>query len=348
MEIERVDVTANDSTPQVPPTNTTVAATETPTSSKVVEEQSPPPFPSPLAKYEDVVQDVNLFMHTLEKLHRFMGTRFMVPTIGGKSLDLHRLFAEVTSRGGLEKVIGDRKWKEVIAAFQFPSTITSASFVLRKYYLSLLHSYEQIYFLQTKQPIISASADASPMVKTQSCHRAKKQPGMITVVPAQATVADPLSNNSSDLPKKESCGPCGVVVKGVIKGKFENGYIITANYGSDVLKGFLYHVQPNEQQKPATKSAACIQKKRSRKAKDPLRPKAHRSGYNFFFAEQCASQQKPVNSREERAIQIGDKWNKLDAAEKEVYNQRGVQDVERYRIEMLEYKKTNLDWKQPH
>lgn len=77
MEIERVGVTANDSTPQIPPTNTTVAATETPTSSKVVQKLSPPPFPSPLAKYEDVVQDVNLFMQTLEKLHRFMGTRFM-------------------------------------------------------------------------------------------------------------------------------------------------------------------------------------------------------------------------------------------------------------------------------
>lgn len=106
-------------------------------------------------------------------------------------------------------------------------------------------------------------------------------------------------------------------MKGVIKGKFENGYIITANYGSDVLKGFLYHVQPTEQQQPATKSAACIQKKRSRKAKDPLRPKAHRSGYNFFFAEQCGKQQKFVYSREDRAIKIGDKWNKLDASEKE-------------------------------
>lgn len=27
-----------------------------------------------------------------------------VPTIGGKTLDLHRLFVEVTSRGGIEKV----------------------------------------------------------------------------------------------------------------------------------------------------------------------------------------------------------------------------------------------------
>lgn len=77
MEMERVHVTANDSTKLVPPTNVTVAAIETPTSSKVGEELSPSPFPSPLAKYEDVVQDANLFMHTLEKLHKFMGTRFM-------------------------------------------------------------------------------------------------------------------------------------------------------------------------------------------------------------------------------------------------------------------------------
>lgn len=27
-----------------------------------------------------------------------------IPTVGGKALDLHRLFVEVTSRGGLEKV----------------------------------------------------------------------------------------------------------------------------------------------------------------------------------------------------------------------------------------------------
>lgn len=37
----------------------------------------------------------------------FMLTRitfFRVPIIGGKELDLHHLFVEVTSRGGLEKV----------------------------------------------------------------------------------------------------------------------------------------------------------------------------------------------------------------------------------------------------
>lgn len=35
------------------------------------------PYPAPLAKYEDIVADPRLFMHTLEKLHTSMGTKFM-------------------------------------------------------------------------------------------------------------------------------------------------------------------------------------------------------------------------------------------------------------------------------
>ncbi|KAL6002787.1 hypothetical protein ACLOJK_023009 [Asimina triloba] len=61
------------------------------------------PYPPALAKYEDVVANRKLFMDSLEKLHATLGTKFMVPIIGGKELDLHRLFVEVTSRGGLEK-----------------------------------------------------------------------------------------------------------------------------------------------------------------------------------------------------------------------------------------------------
>lgn len=34
-------------------------------------------YPAPLAKYEDVVADPKLFLHTLEKLHASMGTKFM-------------------------------------------------------------------------------------------------------------------------------------------------------------------------------------------------------------------------------------------------------------------------------
>lgn len=45
-----------------------------------------------------------------------------------------------------EQVIKDRKWKEVTNCFKFPDTTTSASYVLRKYYVGLLYYFEQAYF----------------------------------------------------------------------------------------------------------------------------------------------------------------------------------------------------------
>lgn len=55
----------------------------------------------------------------------------------------------------LLQVIRERKWKEVIVAFNFPTTITSASFVLRKNYLSLLYHFEQVYYFHKQGPSVS-------------------------------------------------------------------------------------------------------------------------------------------------------------------------------------------------
>lgn len=100
-------------------------------------------------------------------------------------MDLHKLFVEVTSRGGINKVcplndlvtyyvllefaliffvlasfsffelqiLHERRWKEVTATFVFPPTATNASYVLRKYYFSLLSNYEQIYFFKSNGQI---------------------------------------------------------------------------------------------------------------------------------------------------------------------------------------------------
>ena len=57
------------------------------------------------------------------------------------------------------KVILERRWRDVIATFNFPPTTTSASFVLRKYYLSLLHHYEQVYFFRTQGPLVAPSGN---------------------------------------------------------------------------------------------------------------------------------------------------------------------------------------------
>lgn len=52
----------------------------------------------------------------------------------------------------------EKRWKEVTAIFSFPSSATNASFILKKYYVSLLQHYEQIYYFKAKGWTPSAGA----------------------------------------------------------------------------------------------------------------------------------------------------------------------------------------------
>ncbi|KAM3708525.1 hypothetical protein ACJW31_02G103000 [Castanea mollissima] len=271
------------------------------------------PYPASLAKYDDVAINPSLFMSTLEKLHASMGTKFMIPIIGGKELDLHRLFVEVTSRGGIEKIIRERRWKEVTAVFNFPSTATNASFVLRKYYASLLHHYEQIYFFKAREWVRSSDSVMSPSmtpVAVQKTETLQRTPEMQAFFQQQRI-------NTAQFPG-------GSPVTGVIDGKFESGYLVTVMIGSEKLKGI--HRRRRR-------------KKHEIKRRDPAHPKPNRSGYNFFFAEQHA-RLKPLHPGKDREISrmIGELWNKLKESEKAVYQEKAVKDKERYRIEMEDYR----------
>lgn len=108
---------------------------------------------------------------------------------------------------------------------------------------------------------------------------------------------------------------------GTIDGKFDGGYVVTVNLGSEQLKGVLYHVPINVSQSSYTDSVPSSQnRKRSRLAsRDPSRPKSNRSGYNFFFAENYA-RLKPSFYGQERAIskRIGFLWSNLTDAERQV------------------------------
>ncbi|KAM3708524.1 hypothetical protein ACJW31_02G103000 [Castanea mollissima] len=272
------------------------------------------PYPASLAKYDDVAINPSLFMSTLEKLHASMGTKFMIPIIGGKELDLHRLFVEVTSRGGIEKIIRERRWKEVTAVFNFPSTATNASFVLRKYYASLLHHYEQIYFFKAREWVRSSDSVMSPSmtpVAVQKTETLQRTPEMQAFFQQQRI-------NTAQFPG------VGSPVTGVIDGKFESGYLVTVMIGSEKLKGI--HRRRRR-------------KKHEIKRRDPAHPKPNRSGYNFFFAEQHA-RLKPLHPGKDREISrmIGELWNKLKESEKAVYQEKAVKDKERYRIEMEDYR----------
>ncbi|KAL8172255.1 hypothetical protein V2J09_024059 [Rumex salicifolius] len=314
------------------------------------------PYPPPLARYEDVVTNPKLFIDTLEKLHASMGTKFMIPIIGGRDLDLHKLFVEVTTRGGIEKILREKRWKEVTAAFQFPSTATNASFVLRKYYFSLVHHYEQIYFFRALgwTPMPHASLQSGHAVPIAVHGGFRTVPPPTTVQPQVTSVAsDPVQQGAPT-------SSVGTQVIGVIDGKFESGYLVTVTFGSQKLKGVLYQTVPQTtgptgqaQQANNTLTSQIVnsvapapvrrrrrrRKKSEIKRRDPALPKPNRSGYNFFFAEQHA-RLKPLYRGRDREISriIGELWTKLQESEKSVYQEKAMNDKERYKREMEGYR----------
>ncbi|KAL8151988.1 hypothetical protein V2J09_021796 [Rumex salicifolius] len=104
-------------------------------------------YPRPLALYQTVVLDANIFKTTLETFHRTLGTKLRYPSLGGVVLDLHKLFAEVTNHGGSLEVFVNNKWKEVAAVFEFPAKVKQAHLKVRDRYMEFVYHYEQVYFL---------------------------------------------------------------------------------------------------------------------------------------------------------------------------------------------------------
>lgn len=311
-------------------------------------------YPAALASHEAVLADQNVFLETLHRLHAALGIKFTIPKIGEKDLDLHKLYKEVTCRGGLEVVIKDGKWNEVTSAFQFHPTATSASYFLWESYIGLLRHYEQVYFLGVQGQVIP-----SPAPQTQAASQlgdivmnlvdsdqleseVKRTKGIIDS--AEALGVDPASS-------------IGSVVTGAIDGKFDHGYLVTVMVGTRKMSGVLYHVpstntMPQNACVPALMNSVGselkasdlgpkVRRKRRKDIirKDPNAPRQNRTGYNFFFAEQRAKL-KTLQPDKDRAISkmIGDSWNKLSEDEKTPYLEQGLKDKERYKREMREYK----------
>lgn len=115
----------------------------------------------------------------------------------------------------------------------------------------------------------------------------------------------------------------GSSIIGTINGKFEEGYLVSVDCGSEKLQGILYHCafsSPKLSRSPTSESYHQHRRKRKKRfAKDPSRPKSNRSGYNFFFAEQYAKL-KPSFCGEEKSItrKIGNLWSNLTDVEREV------------------------------
>lgn len=80
-----------------------------------------------------------------------------MPSLGGKELDLCKLYKAVVSRGGSNRVSNNKLWKEIVNEFEIPTSCTSASFTLRNHYNKCLYQYEKKHYL-------GGSASYDPMM----------------------------------------------------------------------------------------------------------------------------------------------------------------------------------------
>ncbi|CAL5384590.1 unnamed protein product [Camellia sinensis] len=258
-------------------------------------------YPPPLASHDDVVKDPTLFWDTLRNFHSQLGTKYMVPVIGGKELNLHVLYVEVTNRGGYDKVVSEKKWREIGSVFKFSATTTSASYALRKHYSSLLHHYEQVYFFKLQGPLISTSSTGD----------------------AIGTIDGKFD--------------CGYLVSVKVGSEILNGVLY---YPGQPGSSSMSTSQPCTAIIPYTaKHAHSGRRSRRRRGGDPNRPKPNRSGYNFFFAEKHSMLKSLYPERErEFTKMIGESWTNLSQEERTVYQNHGLKDKERYQREMNEYK----------
>ncbi|EEF52802.1 high mobility group B protein 9 [Ricinus communis] len=298
-------------------------------------------YPTPLASHDKIVEDPITFWDTLRRFHSLMSTKFMIPVIGGRELDLHILYVEATKRGGYEKVVADKKWREVGSVFKFSPTTTSASFVLRKHYFGLLYHYEQVHFFKVQGPMSSSAAAF---------------PGNSTLFRPELAIVEYSPEVIKHRPEPPSEGSSSFSALGTIDGKFDCGYLVSVRVGSEVLSGVLYH--PDQPQHSFSSISQCNdnalipytgsrrrdhsarrRRRRSRRAGDPSYPKPNRSGYNFFFAEKHYKLKSLYPNREREFTKIiGQSWSNLSAEERMVYQNIGLKDKERYKRELKEYK----------
>ena len=54
-----------------------------------------------------------------------------VPVLGGKEVDLYKLFNQVVRRGGILQVVVGRLWREISRELELPPSVKCDAYVLR-------------------------------------------------------------------------------------------------------------------------------------------------------------------------------------------------------------------------
>ncbi|KAK9088074.1 hypothetical protein Syun_030468 [Stephania yunnanensis] len=302
--------------------------------------------PNAQERLNTLVADPDLFNETLRIFHAKNGTRFTVPVVGRKDLNLHRLFLEITTRGGIEKVTKERRLKEVSRVLNFPATATNVSFVIRKYYYMLLYRFEQIYYFGADE----ANAAAAPVEEAPSASNAP------AIEFTEASNSAPVEAGSSHRRGKSPVRAIieapqsmkGAPVVGVVDSEFSEGYCVTVAIGADTLKGVIMKklgqpehsgaivVTTGDSETMDTRSHQRPDKApKVRKVNPPVT--RFKEGYNLYSKEQEAKLNplKLLKSKELRKL-IDDRWNNLPEDDKAVYQENGLKYEERCRLELKE------------
>eukprot|EP00250_Pteridium_aquilinum_P011598 c20181_g1_i1 orf=316-3120(+) len=312
-------------------------------------------YPLASANHEDVIQEPELFMTTLDNFLAALGTRLTVPKLGGREVNLHVFYSQVTARGGLEQVIRAAQWKELSEVLDIPRHFPNVSFVLRKLYTSLLFHYEQVYYFrvegQLQSPPVPLPAP-SPMEHTADDGSPYEvPPEMRSSLKKRKRKLDPIQVFGVD-----PAASLGSNATGAITGKFEEGYFVTVVVGTEKLSGVLYHVSAgNKAQQFASVPSlvdsigsdgnapgleiqlyGCKKRKEYIRRKNPNAPKRTRTAYNIFFKEQRARLKQLYPESKGHGKQVIEMWNKLSENEKAPYIALGSQEREKYLAEHRE------------
>ncbi len=70
-----------------------------------------PVYPLPEGNHEQVSADREQFDRALKRVHEYFGITDKVPRVGGRELDLHQLYCNVTALGGCAQVIAKKQWR---------------------------------------------------------------------------------------------------------------------------------------------------------------------------------------------------------------------------------------------
>ncbi|KAJ2959552.1 hypothetical protein NQZ79_g4988 [Umbelopsis isabellina] len=100
-----------------------------------------------MSQPEDAIErtpEYNRFMSELRDFHKNHGTYLQAePVLGGKKLDLLKIWNRVQEAGGFEQVTQSRTWKQVGDPFNFPVTCTNSAYVLKAVYIKYMLGYEE-------------------------------------------------------------------------------------------------------------------------------------------------------------------------------------------------------------